>query len=148
MYIITSLQQSCGSFNHQIIISPDEAWKLLHLMPGVSESGGAVCGHHGGFSWIPWGAMNTWNFKKKPTWTDRGWRFQADPANFNKQPCRKGWCTKVGMRMGQWAETEVIFIYILYIWFTLNILKLQVVLWQDVREQQQTHLKDAWRITR
>lgn len=179
MYIITSLQLSCGSFNHQIIT------RLRHEQHVASH---ARCfwiwrcslrGHHGG-------ALHEYlagheylskflaeiSKKKRPEQIvsvegSRGrereatsfsfhgvfsslakftW-FQADPANFNKQPIIWKGCSKVGMRMGQWAETEVIFI-IYIIWFTLNILKLQVVLWQDVREQQQTHLKDAWRITR
>lgn len=115
-----------------------------------------------GPSWIPWGAMNTlvnsWlNFsKKKSPGTDRSWRFERAwlklPVLVHMVPSRSSQLQQaaedlLGMRMGQWAETEVIFI-IYIIWFTLNILKLQVVLWQDVREQQQTHLKDVWRITR
>ena len=120
--------------------------KLLHLMPGVSESGGAVCGditvgpfmntlgchEYLSLSWqkfqkktpeqivsvegskgreieaTSFSFHGVFSSLAKFTW------FQADPANFNKQPCRKGCCTKVGMRMGQWAETEVIFIYIYY----------------------------------
>ena len=108
MYIITSLQLSCGSFNHQIIISTRWGMKTV--------------ASHARCFWIwrcslrtsRWVFMNTlgcheylslsWAWLKLPVLGS--WRvdhllsshgskqIQLTSTRFNKQPCRKGGCTK------------------------------------------------------